>query len=226
MKVLDKNKHLERPKTILFDWDGTLVNSLGLICDAMQGAFKVFKQLPISKKEFMKTIHGPSEEFIGKHFPNNSHDEVKKVFLDLYKQFANKKLVLLPNAKKNLDYLYKKEIKMAVVSNKEAPLLMLEIKKLGLEKYFLSIVGSGDVKESKPSPLSAFKALKDIGVRPSQEVWFVGDSATDMATAHNSNCLPVFFGADDYTSEHYKSCPPKVHFLNHRDLLKYLSSDD
>ena len=114
---------------------------------------------------------------------------------------------------------------MAVVSNKAKALLLKELETTGLADYFLSVVGSGDLEEDKPSPLPALKALKDIGTEPSQEVWFVGDSSTDMSTAHNANCLPVFFGTDDYESEHYEH-RPKIHFLNHKALIKYFSSLD
>jgi len=224
MEILDKSIKIGRPKAILFDWDNTLVDSLELICTSMRETFSRFKLAQMPEKEFMKSIHGPSRLFIEKHFPKESYDEARKTFLDLYDQFTKEKLRLLPSAQETLDEVQKQKIKTGVVSNKVSALLSMELYQLGLKKYFLTIVGSGDLAEDKPSPLPVLKALKDIEVSPSQEVWFVGDSAADMGAAHNSNCLPVFFGSDDYTSEHYEHCQPKVHFKNHKEFIKYLAS--
>ena len=224
MRILVQNIKLNRPELIIFDWDNTLVDSLELICDSMRETFTKFSLSPMSNSEYKKHIHMCSRSFIKKHFPKEPHDEVRKVFIDSYRQLAEENITLLPEAKETLEAIKNKDIKMAIVSNKNKILLSMELAKLGLEEYFLSIVGSGDLEEDKPSPLPVFKALKDLGVKPSQEVWLVGDSVTDMAAAHNSQCLPVFFGTDDYTSEHYMNCPPKIHFLDHKELLQYFSS--
>ena len=223
MKILDQNIKLKKPKVILFDWDNTLVDSLELICASMRDTFSKFKLNQMPEEELIKKIHGPSKLFIETHFPKNVHNKARQTFLDLYDQFSKEKLKLLPNAQGTLDEVKRQKIKTGVVSNKVSDLLSMEVCELGLKKYFLTVVGSGDVPEDKPSPLPVLKALKDIGVNSSQEVWFVGDSAADMGAAHNSNCLPVFFGIDDYTSKHYSHCQPKVHFKNHADFIKNLA---
>jgi phosphoglycolate phosphatase len=226
MKILDTNIKLGKPKSLLFDWDNTLVDSLKVIRLAMEETFKAFKLTPLTKKEFLKSTHISSRMFIKNHFPEEDQVRAREVFLDLYIKFAGRNLRLLPHAKEALEAVHNKKIKMALVSNKAKFLLSTELKQSGLDKYFLSIVGSGDLKEDKPSPLPALKALEELGIEPSQEVWLIGDSATDMSTAHNANCMPVFFGGDDYTSEQYKSCPPKIHFSSHKALIKYISSLD
>jgi len=226
MRILNQNFKISKPKFIIFDWDNTLVDSLELIRDSMQDTFAKFNLPPISKKEFTDHMRMCSKSFIEKYFAKDSYDEVRKVFRDTYEQLAREKITLLPKAAEALEKIREENIKMAIVSNKSRILLSMELIKLGLEEYFSSVVGSGDLEEDKPSPLPVLKALKDIGAEPSYEVWFIGDTATDMAAAHNSKCLPVFFGTDDYTSEHYRHCQPEVHFLNHEELIKYLTSLD
>lgn len=223
MKIISQDLKLSMPKFIVFDWDGTIVDSLELIANSARDTLSKFNLPPISKEEFMRCMKS-SKSFIREYFPKVSHDEVRKVFIDTYNQLAKEKITLLPKAQESLEEIKNRDIKMAIVSNKAKILLSMELIELGIDKYFLSIVGSGDLEEDKPSPLPVLKALKDIGAEPSQEVWFIGDSATDMAAAHNSKCLPVFFGTDDYTSDHYKHCQPKVHFLNHAELVRYFSS--
>ncbi|NRA73492.1 MAG: HAD-IA family hydrolase [Rickettsiales bacterium] len=224
MKILVQNIELTKPKLIIFDWDNTLVDSLSLICDSIQDTLIRFNSPPMSERELMEHRRMCAKSFIEKRFHKQNHDEVRKVFIESYKQLAKSNIAFLPKAEKALEEIGKKDIKMAIVSNKAKELLINELKDLGAEKYFLSIVGSGDLKEDKPSPLPVFKALKDIGMEPNQEVWFVGDSATDMAAAHNSQCLPVFFGTDDYTSEAYTNYQPTIHFSNHDEVIRYFSS--
>jgi phosphoglycolate phosphatase len=226
MRILDKSIKVTRPKTILFDWDNTLVDSLDIIHAALNDTFSRFNLAPLSREEFRRGTHISARDFIKQYFPEDRYAEVRQVFVELYDKLSKERLELLSDAKEALHAVQSKGIKMAIVSNKGKTLLLKELERAGLVDYFLTIVGSGDLEVDKPSPLPALKALKDIGIDPSHEVWFFGDSATDMETAHNANCLPVFFGEDDYTAEHYKHCPPKVHFLNHKELIKYLSSLD
>jgi phosphoglycolate phosphatase len=228
MKILDRNIKLTKPISILFDWDNTIVDSLDIVFASAVETFKAFNLEPLSREEFMESTHVSSKIFIKKYFSEAHHVKARELFLELYAQLSAEKgdLMLLPDAKEALELLHNKKIKMAIVSNKSKALLSKELESTGLADYFLSVVGSGDLEEDKPSPLPALKALQDINIEPSQEVWFIGDSSTDMGTAHNANCLPVFFGTDDYESEPYKQCRPKVHALNHKALIKYFSSLD
>lgn len=226
MRVLDKKTKVTKPKIILFDWDNTLVDSLDIIHTAISDAFKKFQLTPLTREEFMNGSHISGREFIRQYFPEEHHIEAMQVFRSAYDTLSKEKLILLADAEETLRAVKGKGIKMAIVSNKGKVSLVKELERAGLTDYFLTIVGSGDLEVDKPSPEPALKALKDIGADPSHEVWFVGDSAVDMETAHRANCLPVFFGDDDYTADHYKSWQPKVHFLNHKELIKYLSSLD
>jgi phosphoglycolate phosphatase len=218
--TLIPNTELNKPLAVLFDWDGTLVDSLRVICTAMEDTLKHFNVEKPS--DFMVKIH--LSTFMKEHFPGLSQDQVKNVFRERYTQLANNVVHPLPHAEQTLKEIQRNNIKLAVVSNKFEQYLHEEIKRLGWEHYFLSIVGAGTVAEDKPSPLPVLKALSDIGMEPSGSIWFVGDSSTDMSAAHNSKCLPVFFGMDDYTSVYYDHCPPKTHFINHKALSQYFAT--
>jgi phosphoglycolate phosphatase len=211
------NTKLLKPSAVLFDWDNTLVDSLGILCTAMEDTLKHFSVEKPS--DFMVKIH--RSNFTEEHFPGLPHEHVKNVFRDRYIELAAGVLNPLPHAEQTLKEIQRCNIKLAIVSNKLEKYLLEEIKKLGWEHYFISVVGAGTAAEDKPSPLPVLKALSDIGMDPSDDIWFVGDSTTDMSAAHNSKCLPVLFGTDDYTSEYYESCLPKRHFVNHQALSQY-----
>lgn len=212
-------KNLKKPAAILFDWDGTLVDSMGLICVSMEKAFNEVK-MPVPEELARKIL---SHTFMEEHLPETRRDEMKKIYRNHYHNLAEEGLDALPYSEQSLKAIQKHGIKMAVVSNKLKDYVAKEVKKLRWENYFVSIIGSGSVAEDKPSPLPALKALQDIGIKPSENVWFMGDTATDMATAYNSGCLPVFFGEDDHTSVYYAHCRPKAHFPNHRALVEFFA---
>lgn len=210
---------LKKPIAVLFDWDGTLVDSMGLICVSMEKAFDAVK-MPVPN-ELARKLHSP--DFMKEHFPEDIHDDVEKIYRNHYNTLASDGLNILPDAEKTLQIIHEHGIKMAVVSNKLAKCVVEEIKKLGWERYFVSIIGSGMLAEDKPSPLPALTALEDMDLQPSEDVWFVGDTATDMTTAYNAGCFPVFFGKDDCTSIYYKHCRPKAHFPDHKAMIEFFS---
>lgn len=209
---------LKKPIAILFDWDGTLVDSLSLICVSMANTFKK-ANLP-TPDDLNRQIHTP--DFMKKHFPESQYHDLRKMYREHYNELAKEGLQTLPHAEQSLEMLKSLKVKMAVVSNKLADFLLMEVKRVKWEHYFETIVGSGTTPEDKPSPLPAFHALKDLNINASEDVWFFGDTVTDMTTAYNSGCLPVFFGEDDPSSEYYKHCRPKVHFRNHKELVECL----
>ncbi|MFN7095475.1 MAG: HAD hydrolase-like protein, partial [Burkholderiales bacterium] len=67
-------------------------------------------------------------------------------------------------------------------------------------------------------------ALKGSSIIPSQEVWFVGDSLTDMECAYNAGCTAIFYGEDEPTKEIFAHCPPHLHCKDHVSLLKLIDT--
>jgi len=130
------------------------------------------------------------------------------------------KLTPIEDAEKVLLALQGTDIYTALVSNKTGEALRLEVNHIGWNKYFAKVVGAKDAAEDKPSPKPVIMALNGSGIEPSGDVWFVGDSVTDMECAHNSNCVPVFYGDQDLSAERFRNFQPKIQFKNHGELVK------
>ncbi len=209
------------PKAVLFDWDSTLVDSLPLVHEALNHTLVRYDSVPWSLEETQIKIHQSFRDYIPSLFPEN-WAEVIKAYRDRYLEL-NINLKPFPVAIEVLELLKERGIYTALISNKRGDILRGELTRLDWHDYFNIVIGSEDLSQDKPHPITVQTALENTNIVPDQHpVWFVGDSVTDMETAHNSNCIPVFFGSDDHTGERYAHCRPKICFANHQDLLTHL----
>ena len=72
------------------------------------------------------------------------------------------------------------------------------------------MVGALDAAKDKPAAEPVFLALEGSGLQPGPDVWFVGDSLTDMQCAHGSGCLPVLIRPEPLASEGAGAYPPAL----------------
>jgi len=93
-------------------------------------------------------------------------------------------------------FLASKNIKLGVVSNKKANILMKEIEFLEWSKFFNVVIGSGDAEKDKPAPEPIFLALEKVGLKASGEIWFVGDTIVDWQAAEASGCQAIALGSE------------------------------
>ena len=101
-------------------------------------------------------------------------------------------LRLFPQALELLDVLnHKWNVPVGIISNKIGHSLRLEIQHLGLEGRFVFALGAGDVHQEKPEPDFAQAARKHLG-QAYKNIWYVGDSAVDLAFAHRVDFLAVY----------------------------------
>ncbi len=220
MLLLDKSYALSHPQAVVFDWDNTLVDSWLLIHEALNFTFKKFGKETWSLEKTKIKIHRSIKDTLPILFQDDWQDAVK-IYRNYYESIQ-RNLKPFDYAEETLRALHSRKIPICIVTNKKNHLIDNEIKMFGWEKYFEYVVASGDLELDKPSPIGVNFVLEKIHKTPSKDIWFVGDSVTDMETAYNSGCLPVFFGEDDYESDRYKNCRPKVYFPDHKSLSNYL----
>lgn len=188
-----KTAKLPKPKAIVFDWDNTLVDSWPIIYTAMKETFEHMGTTPWSLEETKSKV-GKS---LRDHFPSlfgERWQEAGEIYSQSYRNKHLEELQALPLAKELLIYLQSKDLYLVVVSNKQGPILRKEAEHMGLSDYFDKLVGAHDAPRDKPFPDPVILALKDSGINPGENVWFIGDSITDVETALNTGCTPIFYG--------------------------------
>ena len=181
-------------KGIIFDLDGTLVNSLEDISDAMNTVLTGLKYPTHTYDTYQYFIGSGLRNLVSKALPasNNSEVDIENCFncmVTEYRDVCTIKTKPYAGILELLDNLKSQNIKLAVFSNKADELT----KKIASEifpDYFDTAVGLSTEELKKPNPFEAISISKKWNLKP-EEILFVGDSDIDMQTAVNANMFPV-----------------------------------
>ena len=164
---------------VIFDVDGTLVESMGRWKEAGQiylekmGCKNIEPDL--YKKMFELSMDDTAIYFKNEYLPDKSLQEIadgiNEVMFDFYRDEAEMKL----NARKLLDYLYEKDIPMVVATSTDRPLIDVAFERLGLNKYFKKIYTATEFGIGKDKPDIYLDILKTLGWE-AKNTWFFEDS--------------------------------------------------
>lgn len=188
-------------KTVIFDLDGTLLNTLEDLKDSTNYALVQFGFPQRSLEEVRHFVGNGVQKLIERAVPAICDKETCKKCLAVFKEHYSQNMYnhtapyvgILDVLKK----LQQNEIKIGVVSNK----FDFAVKEL-CKKYFTDLVdvaiGQADDVPKKPAPDGVFKAMKELRAEKSLTV-YIGDSEVDVQTAKNSElpCVGVTWGFRD-----------------------------
>lgn len=167
---------------IIFDLDGTLVDSCEDITQALNHCLSFRGFLPFSSDEVKSMVGEGVKRLIEKvierrQISRELFQELLDCFIDYYSDHIADFSKPYPYVKETLAKL--NDVKKAVVSNKLTALTRKTLESLSLSQYFHLISGSDSFPEQKPSPLPILKTIEILGVNRSQTL-IVGDSELDI----------------------------------------------
>ena len=169
---------------IIFDLDGTLVNSQHDIRDGINHSLSKLGRPTISYEQVRSMVGGGVKRLVEKAFENADVIELAhglQYFQDYYYNNLTTRTTCYPGVLEVLQHF--KQTKKAVYSNKPHPLTSKVIHQLDLDSYFDIILGSNpDKYDRKPSPEGVLHILKELKVRPGNAI-MVGDSTHDIHAA-------------------------------------------
>lgn len=183
---------LKKPDAILFDWDGTLVDTLQILTKAYNDIFVAFGEPTWTLDDAKKNIRLSAREIFPVLFPNRV-DEALEIFYKSVEVNHLEQVKKMEGADEFLALLKSKNIPLGIISNKRDNYLKQEVEHLGWQHYFTAIVGAGRAAKDKPDPGVMELALNEMQL-PNQplELWYVGDTEADMELAANVGCKKVF----------------------------------
>ena len=172
-------------KGVIFDLDGTLIDSYQAIYLSFQYAYQNMGLHPLPFDEVSKVV--------GMGLTRTFHDllgeertpEALRLFRRKYEEVFIQNTFLLPDARKIVEALNNKGIKMAVATNKLGRFSRAIFEHFGMDQLFAAIVGDEDVSQNKPDPEMLLYAMDKMGL-PKEEVIMIGDSLIDIQTARNT----------------------------------------
>jgi len=176
--------------TILFDLDGTLIDSTEAIVSSFQDSFEYFGNTPPKKDEITKLIGYPLEIM----YSSLGVDEKKvsdfvTVYKKYYRQRSKPMTQLLPNATKAIE-LASSFATLGIVTTKTGLYSKELLKYMNIMQYFEVIIGREDVTNPKPHPEPILKALKLLNADKSKS-WMIGDTTMDLEAAKYANIQSI-----------------------------------
>ena len=180
---------------VVFDFDGTLVDSLGDIVDAMNYVLSE-RGFPVhSREEYRQLVGRGIADLVERSLPHDRRDtetigSALAVYKSLYRDRCLIKTRPYPGIVELLEKLKKAGIYMAVLSNKADEFTRYMTDRLFAPGLFDDIVGARDGIPAKPDPGSSLDIAARAGVAPERFI-FAGDTGSDMKTACNSGMTPL-----------------------------------
>lgn len=187
-------------KAVIFDLDGTLLNTLRDLYNSVNFALRTFGFPERTIVEVRSFIGNGVKKLMERSTPDGTSEEINAQCLDCFREYYLQHMAdetaPYEGVSELIAALKEKGIKTAVVSNK------LHSAVVGLcEDYFKDIdcaVGVNVEAERKPNPVNVIKVLRGFSLSE-KECIYIGDSEVDVETAHNAGlkCIGVTWGFRD-----------------------------
>lgn len=178
-------------KLLIFDLDGTLVDSRVDITNAINHAVKDYGLGPFSVEKITSMVgRGITKllEDLLKPYPEIPINDVIERFLEHYEKHIIDNTRPYPGAMDVLEEL--RDYKKVVISNKRENLSKKTLEGLGLLGYFEIVLGSDSTPEKKPSPVPVRRVLEELNVSP-HEAAIIGDSDLDIKAGKAAGILTI-----------------------------------
>jgi phosphatidylglycerol:prolipoprotein diacylglycerol transferase len=219
-RYLDVLKEVEENRfdTVLFDLDGTLLDSKNLVFKSFIHTFEHFRPGYVLKDEELESFFGPTLQTT---FSKYAKDEKEvQEMIEYYREFnkANhdEMVSLFPGVKEIITTLHKKKYKLGIISSKKDDLVNHALELFNIKDKFDIIIGADMVKKHKPDPEGILLAIKKL---ESKNACFVGDTQNDILAATNAGIKSV---AAMYSADPEKMIEVNPDYLIYKfqDLLR------
>ncbi len=206
---------------VLFDLDGTLVNSFQAIEASYRYAFSRLGRNASGLIEVMRGTGRDLREILLLHLGSPDVDEGVRLFREHYKKVFLKKSYPMPGSHPLLKELENSGLSLGVVTNKRGNYARELLAHFGMARYFKVILGAEDGFAPKPAPDMLSAAIESLRVSPSQVV-YVGDSPIDVEAGRRIG-IDVYCLATGYHSpEELAAEKPRRILLRPSELVNVL----
>ncbi len=219
---------LKNKKVIIFDLDGTLIDSSPDLAIAINYMLKRLHRPTFDSDTIhywvgngalilvKRALSGEME--INKSLDKKFVDKALKIFLDFYSKNLAIKTVTYPNVYSTLQSLKRDGYRLAIVTNKPSAFVEPILKAFKLLEFFELVLGGDSLKEKKPNPMPLLHVCKTLNVTVEESI-MVGDSKNDIlaSNACGMDSIGLTYGYN--YGENIKKYKPNFVFDNFEDIL-------
>jgi phosphoglycolate phosphatase len=181
---------IKTPELVLLDLDGTLVDSIPDLANAVNKTLVEFSIAERDINSIRNWVGNGVEKLLHRALTNNIDGEAEpelfndayKIFMDTYSKNMCAMSVCYPGVREGIDYLKEKNIKLGCVTNKSGQFVGPILEKLGLMDDMSIIIAGDTLPKKKPDPLPLLHAASVFEVEPNQSL-MIGDSVSDVRAA-------------------------------------------
>lgn len=181
LEMLGREREERRYRGVIFDLDGTLLDSWDALHIAVNEATRVMKRPPIDRDRMIANVGEGVEALLVKclDLPDGVPSEAMERFVEVYDAECCNGSQLLPGARELIAALQRRNVRMAVCTNKPTRFSSRILECLGALEAMTGVIGPDLIGVGKPDPRPVLAALEATGA-PVREALFVGDMPIDV----------------------------------------------
>ncbi|WP_181189456.1 HAD family hydrolase [Bombilactobacillus bombi] len=210
-------------QAVLFDIDGTLLDTEKQVIAGLQQALKAKKNLTVTPEQLFYTLGIPGLQ-VAADFADNPQEAEQ--ILQCWEQNMRtnfQSVTIFSGIMDLLKQLQQRQLSLAIVTSKTRAEFDDEVKNFGFEQYFQTVITASDTKEHKPHPAPILKGLERLQ-NPASDALYVGDAIYDQQCAHAAH---VRFARAVWGSKDNPEFKQADYQLQHpQDLIKIVDDEN
>ena len=208
---------------VLFDLDGTLLNTNDLIIKSFQHTLSKHLSLEVTEQDLYPYFGEPLRVTLERFGP-----ELAEEMLRSYREFNNihhdQLTTIFPGAVETLEELSRRGVRLGVVTSKITQTAIRGLELFGIRKYFDVVVGLEMTDKHKPDPEPILKALEILDLPPSAAL-MVGDSPFDILCARNAGVKSAAVAWSVHSKEKLMEERPDCYVESFGDVVRICSGE-
>lgn len=209
---------------LLFDLDGTLLDSRDIVITAVHATAEQFVPGVYSKEAVLARFGESFTDFLAEWGSmlegRYERDDVYQAYLAQAKELEEKPVPLFAGVKESLSRLVELGYRVGLVTNKQREITLVNLEAAGIGGLFEIVVTLDDVENGKPSPEPLEKAMAHFGVSPARTL-MVGDSIYDLEAARAARAACAIL--EWYGPGELAESSPDYRFASLDELLERLT---
>ena len=179
--------------TVLFDFDGTVMDTNGVIIDSWQHTFRTIEGKERPVEEIIRTLGEPLDVTMARLYPRMDVSEAVSIYRSYHHDNFGERIKLFPGMKDLIASLKEKGYKLGLVTSRLTASTMQGLEKYDIKEYFDAVVTCSDTEKHKPDPEPLNIALEKLGSKPEESI-MLGDTMLDILCARNAGVISVLVG--------------------------------